>query len=390
MLKNLITLYALLCAILLHGQYATVTYDPERNSLNEGQPIPAETRWYLAGPVGDHIHLAEVRIYDRADMKRLLHTSRWERNEWSADMRFLIPVDLKLQGNEKYTVVLEFFEPVSDATTDKVAAEMKSYLGDYIDESFEIGKSRARLMKPVNEIMAEMDIIVRKGAANYRSRLDMPFAGFSQLVEDKLKKVNETSLNMSRFSIKSDEAEEKRDQRIVFAREQMNGVKSVVQHEVNSYFDRELMILRERTVIADQPTEKVMHIVALNLGYGGVYNNGSLEDLSYSQAPYLGISIPLGRELMSSRFMSNSSLSAGVFLANLTNEGGQEVTGPLIGRPLYAAYGYRLFRILRFNAGATILQQHNGGQNEFDLNKIYVSPFIGISLEINFWMGLGQ
>ena len=390
MLKNLITLYTLLFAVLLQGQYATVTFDPERNTLNEGQPIPAETAWHLTGPVGDNIHLAEARVYERADMKRLLQTSQWKRSEWNSDGRFLIPIDMKLQGNSKYTVVLEFYEPVSDTTTAAVAAEMKSYLAGYIDESFEIGKNRARLLKPVNEIMAEMDLIMRKGSANYRSRLNMPFAGFSQLVEEKLKKINDTNLNMSRFSIKSDEADVKRDQRITFAREQMDGVKSVVDHEVDSYFDRELMILRDRTVIADQSTEKVKHLVALNLGYGGVYNSGSFDDLSYSEGPYLGISFPLGRSQMSSRFMSNSSLSAGVFLTNLENENGREVTGPLVGRPLYAAYGYKVFRILRVNAGATILQQNTAGQNELDLNKIYLSPFVGISLEINFWMGLGQ
>ncbi len=97
MLKNLITLYTLLFAVLLQGQYATVTFDPERNTLNEGQPIPAETAWHLTGPVGDNIHLAEARVYERADMKRLLQTSQWKRSEWNSDGRFLIPIDMKLQ-----------------------------------------------------------------------------------------------------------------------------------------------------------------------------------------------------------------------------------------------------------------------------------------------------
>jgi hypothetical protein len=390
MLKNLIVALTLFIGSISSGQYATVVFEPERNTLNEGLPLPAETRWYLTGPVSERTHIAEARIYDRVDMKKLLYTGRWERTEWNADRRFLIPMDLKLEGNDEYTIVLEFYEPIADAVTDEVSAEMKRYLSGYIDESFEIGRSRARLLKPVKEVMAEMAIIMRDGTSNYRSRLAKPFPGFSQLVEDKLQKINETSLSLSRFSILSDDADEKRDQRIKFAREQMAEVKLIVEHEVDGYFDRELMILRDRTVIADQPTEHVKHIVALNLGFGGVYNSGSLDDLSYSEAPYLGVSFPLGRSLMSSRFMSNSSISAGLFLANLEDDSGAEVTGPLIGRPIYAAYGYKVFRILRLNAGATVLQQANSNANGLDLNKVYLSPFIGLSMEINFWLGLDR
>lgn len=389
-LKNLLAPSLVLLMTVSYGQYATVVFEPERNTLNEGMPLPAETRWMLTGPIGDRMHIVESRVYDRADMKKLLYTSRWERTEWNADRRFLVPMDLKLSGNDEYTIVLEFFEPVPDEVTQLVSKELQNYLASYIDESFEVGNKRARLLKPVGEVMEDMALIMRKGTENYRSRLAQPFTGFSQLVEDKLRKINETSLTMSRFSIKSSEAAEKREQRITFARGQMDAVKQIVEHEVSSYFQRELMILRDRAVLADQQTEKVKHIVALNLGYGGIYNSGSLDDLSYTDAPYLGVSFPLGRSLMTSKFMSNSSISAGLFLSNVKDELGNEVTGPLIGRPLYAAYGYRVFRLLRVNAGATMLQKVTEQQNGVDLNQVYLSPFIGLSLEINFWLGLDR
>ncbi|HQX00217.1 MAG TPA: hypothetical protein PLS30_14825, partial [Flavobacteriales bacterium] len=375
-------------AFALRAQYAMVVYEPERNFLNEGQPLPAETRWMLTGPISDRMHIAEVRVYERADMKKLLHTARWERTEWNADKRFIIPVDHKLEGNDTYTIVLEFFEPVPHEVTMAVSEELERYLSAYIDESFEVGRSRAKLLKPVSEVMEDMALIMRRGTSNYRSRLAQPFPGFSQLVEDKLRKVNETSLSMSRFSIKSSEATDKREKRIEFARQQMASVKEVVRGEVASYFQRELMILRDRAVIADQPTEKVKHIIALNLGYGGIYNSGQVEDLSYSGAPFLGLSFPLGKMALNSRFVSNSSISAGIFLNNVEDQFGKEVTGPLVGRPIYGAYGYRLFRMVRLNAGAAVLQKATIDAQQLDINKIYLSPFVGVSLEINLWLGL--
>lgn len=374
----------------LTAQYTTVTYEPERNLLNDGRPLPAETRWMLTGPVSDRMGIVELRVYERADQKHLVHTGRWERPERNTEQRFIIPVDKALYGNEEYTLVLEFFEPVPPEVTAAVRAELERYLSAYVDECFEVGRRRARLLKPVGEVMEDMTLIMQRGMADYRSRLARPFPGFSQLVEDKLRKVNDTGLSLARFSIKSSEAANERDKRITFAREEIAAIKQIVISEVASYMGREWMVLKDRATITDRPTEKVKHIVALNVGYGGIYNSGGLEDLSYSDAPYLGISFPLGRRAMASRFASNSSLSAGVFLTNAKDDMGQEVTGPLVGRPLYAAYGYRIFRLLRLNAGVAVLQSTADEVTDLDINKVYLDPFIGISLEINFWLGLDR
>ncbi|MBC8111017.1 MAG: hypothetical protein H7Y04_08160, partial [Verrucomicrobia bacterium] len=43
------------------------------------------------------------------------------------------------------------------------------------------------------------------------------------------------------------------------------------------------------------------------------------------------------------------------------------------------------FNFLRLNAGATLLK--NTSPN-FSGNQIYVRPFVGLSAEINLWMGL--
>ena len=91
---------------------------------------------------------------------------------------------------------------------------------------------------------------------------------------------------------------------------------------------------------------------------------------------------------LNSRFVSNSSISAGIFLNNVEDQFGKEVTGPLVGRPIYGAYGYRLFRMVRLNAGAAVLQKATIDAQQLDINKIYLSPFVGVSLEINLWLGL--
>jgi len=389
-LKLLLSIAAIGLSGIVSAQHASVVFDPERNALNEGLPLPAETKWMVTGPVADRLQLVELQLFDRVDMKRLLYTGRWERSEWSSDHRFLINVDELLNGNSDYTVVLGFYEPVPEDAATAVADALSSAIGAYLDENIEIKRDKTKVLKPTRQMMEEMNLLVTNGMSNYRTRLQLPFAGFSQIIEDKLDKMDATRLSMSKFSIKGSEEEDKGDRKIEFARERIDGLKTLVDSELRSYAARELMILRDRVVMADVPTAKVKNIIALNAGYGAIYNSGGSNDLSIGQAPFLGLSIPLGRRSMTCKVLSNSSISAGIFLQNTENEYGEPVTGPLVGRPLYLAYGYRIFRMIRLNAGGALLQHDSTLSDGSTKSTIYGSPFIGASLEINLWLGLGK
>jgi hypothetical protein len=372
------------------SQYAPVVYDPTRGLLHEGQPLPAEDKWTITGPVQETIGLVEARVYEDAGMKRHVATGRWERSAWSSAVNFNIPMDQLLRGNTQYTIELGFYEAIGTEAAEAIVERLVSYLDAYLEENVEFSSNRTRLKKPVRQMMEEMDILVERGLSEHRSRLGQRFAGFSQLVEDQLRGLNETRLSAARFAIKKKEDESDRDRRIEFGRQRMATMQQIVDAEVRMHMAQEAMVLRERALFTDQRTERTMNTLAVNLGYGGIYNSGTTDDLSYGQAPFAGLSFPLGRRAFSSRFLSNSSLSAGVFLQNTEDENGLEVTGPLVGRPLYAAYGYRLFHMIRLNAGYTLLQkdtpQIDGGSN----TTIYGSPFIGISLELNLWLGFGK
>lgn len=390
LLRKLAFIIPLFTSMFAQAQLATVVYDPGRRTLNEGQPLPAETRWMLTGPVAERMTLAELQLFDRKDQKRLLFTGRWEQSEWSNEPRFLINVDEKLHGSREYTVVIAFFEPIPSEVSAEVADQLAASLSAYVDEQVEIRRGRTKLLKPVGQMMEEMNALVTKGISNYRTRLEMPFTGFSQLVEDKLDKLNDTKLSLSKFSVKRSEEEGKGDQRIEYAREHITAVKDVIAAEVRSHLARELMIMRDRVVMNDLVTEKVKNTIALNLGYGAIYNSGGTSDLSIGQAPYLGLSVPLGRWALKSKFLGNSSVSAGIFLQNTEDEYGAEVTGPLVDRPIYLAYGYRIFRMIRLNVGGALLQQDRTEPDGSTKSNIYARPFIGASLEINLWLGMGR
>ncbi|MGV9012403.1 MAG: hypothetical protein ACOH13_07400 [Flavobacteriales bacterium] len=372
------------------AQYQPVVFDPATNLLGNGQPLPAEKQWSITGPVSWDIGIVEARVYEDAAMKHLATTGRWERTELSDAPTFNINLDQKLRGNDKYTVVLGFYGSIGREASDTLAARLSAYIDAYVDQSIDVSSNRTRLTKPVDQVMDELNIIVRRGADNYRSRLNLPFQGFSQLVEDKLDRLNDTRLSDAKYMFKKKEDEGQRSQRIDMANHEIASVKAMLNAELHSYLDREMMVLRDRTVLTDQTTEHTPNTVSLNVGYGGIYNSGDANDLSYGQAPYVGISFPLGRRAFSSRFWSNSSISLGAFLENTQDTDGSKLTGPLIDRPIYLGYGYRVFRMIRLNAGGTLVQKDmlniDGGKS----SSLEVRPFLGVSIEINLWLGLGK
>jgi hypothetical protein len=81
-----------------------------------------------------------------------------------------------------------------------------------------------------------------------------------------------------------------------------------------------------------------------------------------------------------------------VFIQNLDFDDDNEATGPLVKRPIYLALGYRALPFVRVHAGAAVLQSslESTSISDFNLDRVYVRPFIGLSLELNLWLGLNR
>jgi len=386
----LATLIVLAAPATLLAQFQSVVFEPSRGLLNGGLPLPAETSWMITGPVAQRIGLVEARIYEDAELKHEWAAGRWERTEWSSAVTFSLPMDRMLRGSEEYTVVLGFYEAMPDAELTALADLLCDHLSAYVDQGVEISRNRTRLLKPLSRMMEELDILVNRGTVEQRSRLGLPFPGFSQLVEDKLGSLHSTRLSTARFSFKKEEEGSKADERVAFAREQIAELKKLIHAEARMYLAREIMVMRDRAAFTSMKSEHTLSTVALNLGFGGLYLSGPVDDISYSTAPFAGVSLPFGRRAFSSRFLSNSSLSVGVFLNNFEDELGKEITGPVIGRPLYLGYGYRIFRMVRLNAGGALLQRSVMGADGGTSDEISVRPFVGASIEFNLWIGMGK
>lgn len=382
----------LLCSILLlttifaKAQFESVQYDYEKNWFGENQKLPAETSWMLSGLVPRNISSVAVEIYSSEDRnKDPLHTDVWLQPIGSdSATNFYIPVNYSLRSSSKYTIEIKYYRDMTPVEKANLKQEVYDAVRSYIQLNVVASKNDVDLKKDPKEMVKDLNKLMKDGLVLFKSKLNVPFPGFSDLVLDQLENMDDLNLKRGKFNIlKKDDDDTKRDQKIEYFKVQLENLQKVIKREIDQYLSYDLAILEISRVIPNYETKSTRNVVAVNVGYGAVHNKGGFnEKIDYDSSPYLGISFPLANPNFSGKFWSNSSISTGVFFNDFEFDNGETYTGPLVGRPFYLAYGYKAAYFIRFNVGATLLENKGGN------NTLFVRPFIGASIEINLWMGL--
>lgn len=375
------------------AQYNTVVFNYERAYFNDGQPLPAESKFILTGDAAPNIDMVTVRMYPSSDTdNKPLAQNTWKEYTSSRNNIFTVPINQPLRGNEEYTFVLDYYSRASDRQQQELLRRLDAALWAYIDQSYQVSRSSIELRKHPKKMRSDMNAIVKQGLSLYRNQIGNEFSGFSDIVLEKLEQIQDLRLRKARFNIFSRDKEDTKTVRLRYAQEQLEALKSMVSGEVAQFAGAQLYALVDSKKVTDYATEKTKNIIAINVGYGGVYYSGDVDNFSSDTAPYAGISFPFGKAPFSPVFWERTSISAGVFLKNLKFGESIVATGPLVQRPVFLGLGYRALPFLRLNAGATVLQNDQAGNALSDLNfdRIYVRPFVGLSLEVNLWLNLNR
>jgi hypothetical protein len=380
-------LFLLLAANVAVAQYKTVNYNYEKNWFNESERLPAGSHWILNGGITPNTSMVEVEVFKNAkSFKKPLYTSSW-RNPFQGSLNmFSIPVQYKLVGNSKYTIVLSYFRFVEHDEKQKLQALINDALDAYIRQMVESNASQVRLRKNPKMVLQDLDAIVQAGTAFYRSSNGLKFDGFSDLIEDKLNQIDDLKLRKAKFNMEKTVDDDKKSIKVKYLERNLQEIQALCKKEVAQFIGSDLLIQQDRRVMADYETEKTKYVIPINAGVIGAYSTAGPSRNSFGVAPSAGFSVPLGRKGFAKPFWSNSSISFGVSLMNF-DLGSSVATGPVIQRPFYLGYGYRVFNILRINAGVVALQTKQP-KAQFNFNNVYISPQVGVSLELGLWLGM--
>ena len=387
-MKIIFTLLLFLSVCMAQAQYKTVLFDYNKSFFNEGNPLPAESFLMLQGEVPAGIQLVSASIFS-ADGKQLLHKATWKRASGDQENNFQIPITYKLRSDNNYSLRINYYKEMDDQNSDKFREQLYTYLDAYLDQTIAIERNRIRLNEPVARIIDNLNKIVNQSTAYYDNKSNITFPGFSDLVTKSLHNIKNQPLSEGKFSLFKRKEDTDRNLKTEYAKERIASLKELIKSEAGNLLNTDLLTVYDSKYVAEYSTEKIKKPLTVNIGYGAVYFSGNINNISYDSAPYAGLSLPLGNRVFASKILSNTTVSVGAFLSNFRNAEGEKITGPIVGIPVYAGLGYPIFEFLRFNAGATLLQNASAADG-LNLQQVSVKPFIGISADINLWIGLGK
>lgn len=365
------------------AQFTTVTYDLERNWFNEGQALPAEKPMIVKGIAAEEVALIEFNILS-AKSANELYRSVWVKQD---DNEFVITVPYMLRASDRYDFRIDLFQKLTEQKRKELVEDLTATLATYVEVNL-AGEKDIKLLKDSKKTMKELQEIVEKTLLPYRNKNGYWSSEFSEVVRLKLEQLDKADLDAG--FVKGDSTMTRQAMRSNNRDRLFRELNAQIAREATRMLDSDILVLSMSRTVDDYSTEKKANSLAINVGYGGVFLNGGLNDLSYDAAPYLGIAFPFGNSVLGSKFLSNTSLTMGVFLDQFEDGDGNSIEGFIVDNPIYIGLDHKLFQFVRINAGATFLEASNG-INTANLGKnVIIRPYLGLSARIDLSVKLGK
>lgn len=370
------------------GQNQSVVFHYERSYFNDGQPLPAAESFTITGPVSGQVSMVEVLVYHNKPESNgtPLYQSLWKRSVADEAKNFFLPVNMHLRSTE-YDLVINYYRRMKGNEIQNIKDDLFGALDAYIEQSF-TNKPNLRLLKKTQETIDDLNSIVHSASVYYKNNKNIKFEGFSDIIREKIKAIK----SIKGKTVKTLYPDMNQGQAFLhYQKAQVDELKEMVHDEAAYLFNMTLSVLADSKYIDNYPVEDTRNIMTVHGGYGGVYLDGSIDNLSYGSGFRAGMTFHLGKKAYANKFWTNSAIIAGFFLNDFTKGNGVTVSGPIFKRPTYVGLGYKAFNFVRVSAGAAFLedQETAGGLSNLG-SKVSIRPFIGLQADLDFWLDLAK
>lgn len=367
----------------LKAQIKTVNYNVVNNEINSNNPLPSEEPFFVRGIIPKDVEMVSVVLNRSGKNSKSGEEYTWKKAFDFEVSQYEIFVSNPLRSNEAYNLEFLFYKRAETEQMESIKSSINNNLESYIRANLEVTGGGIKTNHSNQVMITQMNQIVEDALEDYRHFLGRDFKGFSEIVRQKLEQKDRLKLKKARFNILGKNKED--NDKAAYAAQYISELIEIVQNESDQFLDNSLLSLVDIRTVSNYPTEKKPGTLPLNFGYGTIPIKRNLASTEYLHGPYAGLSIPLGNKTFA-KFLGNASFSTGVFLQNFESSQGDQIEGQIIGLPIYAGLGYKIFRVFRLNVGAVSLNMDNGA----GVSQHHIQPFAGISLEFNIWMGLNN
>lgn len=362
----------------------TVNLDLIQSKINGGMPLPSEEKFYIRGAIPSSIELVKVKVYPSKKSEKSGLTYLWKAPFGYQENSFQALVEDPLRANEDYHVEIGFYQKAGKEEVEELRQLIQTNLDTYLTTITTVKKRGINFEDSDEQILNNMNKIIEVGAFYFEMPNGAAFPGFSDLTRKKLEQRKKLKMNKAKYNVSG--LSEADNARGAYAQQYLSELKTIVFAEVDQYLTTNLLALVDEKIFQNYPTEKKANSIPINVGYSAISLSKNLPQQEFVYSPYVGFSFPLGNRTFT-RFMSNMSISAGMFLSKeIENSLGERISGPAFDRPVYVGLGYSFFRFVRLNAGGTYLTTEQLDGN----NVSSIQPYVGLSAEFRIWLGFGN
>ena len=386
MIKIIFTsLLIFLSTISFFGQERSVKIDFESGTFYNTPRIPFDETFAIVGEAGKDIEMVKVNIsFDNKDY--ILHSYLWNRIEKNSSETFNIMVPPVLRSNTKYDFEIITYKLLSYAQKVELLKTLESRIRFLLKNNIYYDGKNVIVNKPKN-VYEKLQKLISESLQYHESKNGIPSEMSSLLVLQELEKQND--FKFSRFFKKTTRVE-KNDKTNELINEKVEHLVNLISSELAPFINSDVVQHYKTVNVKSVETDKERFTLPVNVGMYSWNKSVDINDTSVDNLDFtlgIGLTLPFNnksRLAMKSRILDSFGFSIGVLLEPIVDAEGTEYVTPGIDLPVYTGLGFRMFKVVRFNAGILIL----GEKGDDNLEKLSIIPTVGLALELDLWMGI--
>jgi hypothetical protein len=234
--------------------------------------------------------------------------------------------------------------------------------------------------KSLEELIDEaLKFQISKNSIDYSAPSKLVFDAIKAQSDFKFEKLLRKSASLERDSLAN-----------VILETKVTYMTDLVMSEITPFINSDLVQHYRSVTITSVSTDKEQFSLPVNIGMYAWNKSVNINDVSVQNTnftPGIGFTVPLsGRSTLAakSKLFDSFGYSMGVLLNPIRDVNATEYVTPGVDLPVYAGLGFRLFKVVRLNAGVLIV----GEKGLQDFSNLNVVPTAGLALELNLWMGI--
>lgn len=367
------------------AQERSVKIDFESGTFYNTPRIPFDETFAIVGEAGKDIEMVKVNIsFDDKDY--ILHSYLWNRIEENASETFNVIVPAVLRSNTKYDFEIITFKLLSNAQKEELLKNLENRIRFLLMNNMYFDGKNVVVNKP-KDVYKKLKKLVDASLQYHESKNGIPSEISSPLVLQELEKQNDFKFSRLFKKITRDEKSDKANELI---KTKVNHLVKLISSELSPFINSDVVQHFREVNVKSVETDKERFTLPVNFGMYSWNKSVDINDTSVDNldfTPGVGLTLPFNnksRLAMNSRILDSFGFSIGVLLEPIYDAEGTEYVTPGIDLPVYTGLGFRMFKVVRFNAGILIL----GEKGDDNLEKLSIIPTVGLALELDLWMGI--